>query len=97
VFEGASRDNPASYRLPLGNLLTRVIGIALVTPFLHLLAEHVQPLQPDLAKLTAEFHVAFNIGTAAIFIGLLDIVARLLKWAPAGPEPSDRPGPTALS
>src|SRR3954464_3126999 len=27
IFEGARRDNPASYRLPLGNLANRVIGI----------------------------------------------------------------------
>jgi phosphate:Na+ symporter len=80
VFEGGRRDNPASYRLPLGNLLTRVIGIALAIPLLHPLAEHLQPLQPDLARLTAEFHIAFNIATAVLFIGLLDFVARFLKW-----------------
>ncbi|MCP1741395.1 Na+/phosphate symporter [Bradyrhizobium japonicum] len=40
VFEGARRDDPASYRLPLGNLANRVIGIALVLPFLSGIAEH---------------------------------------------------------
>ena len=30
VFEGARRDNPASYRLPVGNLVNRLIGVALV-------------------------------------------------------------------
>src|SRR6476646_5860983 len=35
IFEGARRDNPASYRLPLGNLANRVIGIMLVAPFLN--------------------------------------------------------------
>jgi phosphate:Na+ symporter len=80
VFEAARRDNPASYRLPFGNLLTRVVGIVLVAPFLRPLAEHLQPFQPDLAKLTAEFHIAFNIAIAVIFIGLLDFIARLLMW-----------------
>jgi phosphate:Na+ symporter len=80
VFEAARRDNPASYRLPFGNLLTRVVGIVLVAPFLRPLAEHLQPFQPDLAKLTAEFHIVFNIATAVIFIGLLDFIARLLMW-----------------
>ena len=28
LFEGARRDNPASYRLPLGNLVNRLVGIA---------------------------------------------------------------------
>src|ERR1700676_56487 len=55
VFEGARRDNPASYRLPLGNLVKRVVGILLVAPLLRAITEHLQSWQPDLAKLTAEF------------------------------------------
>ena len=79
VFEGARRDNPASYRLPLGNLANRLVGVLLVAPFLHPIAAALQAWQPDLAKLTAEFHIAFNVATAIIFIGLLDPMARLLK------------------
>ena len=79
VFEGAPRDNPANYRLPLGNLINRLVGVLLVAPFLHPLTETLQSWQPDLAKLTAEFHIAFNLATAIIFIGLLDGMARLLK------------------
>ena len=79
VFEGARRDNPASYRLPLGNLLNRLVGVLLVAPFLRPISETLQSWQPDLAKLTAEFHIAFNVVTAVIFIGLLDGVARILK------------------
>jgi phosphate:Na+ symporter len=79
VFEGARRDNPASYRLPLGNLANRLVGVLLVAPFLHPIATALQAWQPDLAKLTAEFHIAFNVATAIIFIGLLDPMARLLK------------------
>jgi len=79
VFEGARRDNPASYRLPLGNLINRLAGVVLVTPFLRPITEALQAWQPDLAKLTAEFHIAFNVATAIIFIGLLDGMAMLLK------------------
>jgi len=79
VFEGARRDNPASYRLPLGNLANRLVGVLLVAPFLHPIAAELQAWQPHLAKLTAEFHIGFNIATAIIFIGLLDPMARLLK------------------
>jgi phosphate:Na+ symporter len=80
VFEGARRDNLASYRLPLGNLINRVVGILLVAPFLPQIVEHLPAWQPDLAKLTAEFHMAFNIATAIIFFGLLDGLARILTW-----------------
>jgi phosphate:Na+ symporter len=80
ALEGARRNNPASYRLPLGNLMNRLAGILLIMPFLRPLADQLQALQPDLAKLTAEFHIAFNVATAIIFIGLLDGMARLLTW-----------------
>jgi phosphate:Na+ symporter len=79
LFEGARRDNPASYRLPLGNLINRLVGVLLVAPFLRPITEVLQAWQPDLAKLTAEFHIAFNLVTAIVFIGLLDGMARLLK------------------
>src|ERR1700730_9636064 len=79
VFEGARRDNPASYRLPLGNLINRLLGLLLVSPFPEPIIGILQAWQPDLAKLTAEFHIAFNVATAILFIGLLDGVARLLE------------------
>jgi phosphate:Na+ symporter len=63
----------------LGNLVNRLIGILLVAPFLHPIADHLQSWQPDAAKATALFHIAFNFATAALFIGLLDGMARLLK------------------
>jgi phosphate:Na+ symporter len=31
IFEGAHGDNPATYRLPVGNLLNRIVGVVLVT------------------------------------------------------------------
>src|SRR6201991_1104693 len=60
VFEGGRRDDPASYRLPVGNLINRLVGIVLVVPFLPALDHLLQPLQPDYGKLTAHFHIAFN-------------------------------------
>jgi phosphate:Na+ symporter len=79
LLEGARRDDPASYRLPLGNFINRLAGVLLVMPFLRPITAHLQAWQPDAAKLTAEFHIIFNVATAIIFIGLLDGMARLLK------------------
>jgi len=79
VFEGARRDNPASYRLPVGNLVNRLIGVVVVAPFLGPIAQLLETWQPDLAKMTAGFHIAFNVVTALIFIGLLDGMAQLLR------------------
>jgi phosphate:Na+ symporter len=79
IIEGARRDDPASYRLPVGNLLNRIVGVLLIAPFLQPIADFLGHLQPDLAKATAEFHIAFNVVTAILFIGLLDGIARLLE------------------
>src|ERR1700704_1530715 len=79
VLEGGHRDDPASYRLPAGNLLNRLVGVLLVAPLLRPITEALQAWQPDLAKATAEFHIAFNVATAVIFIGLLAPMAKILK------------------
>jgi phosphate:Na+ symporter len=79
LIEGTHRDNPSSYRLPLGNFINRLTGVLLALPFLHPITALFQAWQPDLAKMTAEFHIAFNLATAILFIGLLDGMARLLN------------------
>jgi phosphate:Na+ symporter len=91
VIEGTRRDDPASYRLPVGNLINRMVGIVLVVPFLPALTAWLESLQPNLGMLTAQFHVAFNVALAIIFIGLLDPLAWLLnKLFPTRPA-SDSP------
>ncbi len=79
LFEGARRDDPKSYRLPVGNLVNRIVGVALVLPFLHPLAGRLIAFEPDVSRLTADFHVAFNVALAVLFIGLLGPLARLLE------------------
>ncbi|MGC2590848.1 MAG: Na/Pi symporter, partial [Xanthobacteraceae bacterium] len=77
LIESGIRGNPASRRLPVGNLLNRVVGIVIVVPFLGPLAREMTALQPDPTKMTAEFHMLFNVALAALFIGPLDGVAWL--------------------
>jgi phosphate:Na+ symporter len=97
IFEGAHRDNSATYRLPVGNLLNRVVGVALVAPFLNPIAEALGALQPDIAKMTAAFHVASNVALALVFIGLLDPLAWLLEKAfPPRQQPVDPSAPRYL-
>ncbi len=57
VFEGGRRSDPASYRLPAGNLLNRLVGVVLLTPLLPVVAARFSAFQPDMAKMTAEFHI----------------------------------------
>ena len=90
LLEGGVRGDPASRRLPLGNLLNRLVGILIALPLLPLLARELPVLQPDAAKMTAEFHLLFNVALAAIFIGPLDAVAWLLvRILPERKQPAD--------
>jgi phosphate:Na+ symporter len=78
VLEGGTGADPTSRRLPLGNLINRLVGILIALPLLPLLAREMAALQPNAAKMTPEFHMFFNIALALIFIGLLDPLAALL-------------------
>jgi phosphate:Na+ symporter len=92
LVEGGTSGDAASRRLPLGNLLNRLVGILIALPFLPWMAREFSALQPDAAKMTAEFHMAFNVVLAAIFIGPLDAMAwlltRLLPERPRSVDPS---------
>ncbi len=97
LIEGGIRGNPASRRLPAGNLINRLVGVALVLPFLTPIAREMTALQPDAPKMTAEFHILFNVVLAAIFIGPLDAVAWLLvRILPEKPQPADAAVPRYL-
>jgi phosphate:Na+ symporter len=78
LIETGARGDLASRRLPVGNLINRLVGVLIVLPFLHPIAQEMTAWQPNAAKMTAEFHMLFNIALAVIFIGALDPVAALL-------------------
>jgi phosphate:Na+ symporter len=84
IFEAGSSANPATRRLPVGNLLIRLVGCALVVPFLHPIADWLARLEPNPARQAADFHTAFNVALAALFILPLGGLARVL--APLLPE-----------
>ncbi len=79
VLEAGRRNDPTSYRLPVGNLFNRIIGVALVVPFLHPIARTLSAIEPDAARMTAEFHLLFNAALALVFLGLLDPFASVLR------------------
>jgi phosphate:Na+ symporter len=75
----ARRADPASRRLPIGNLAFRAIGCAVALPFAHPIAEAMSCINPSPVASVVDFHIAFNVTLAIVFIGLLDPAARLLK------------------
>jgi phosphate:Na+ symporter len=97
LVEGSRSDNPASRRLPLGNLLNRLLGCALVLPFLQPIANALSAFQPNPSRMAADFHTIFNLALAAIFILPLDGVAALLKrFLPEQVKPNDPSTPLYL-
>jgi phosphate:Na+ symporter len=97
LIEAGIRGNPASRRLPVGNLINRLVGVMLVLPFLQPIAREMAALQLDAAKMTAEFHLLFNVALAALFIGPLDFVAALLvRMLPEQKLPADPSVPRYL-
>ncbi len=77
LVEG-SRSSLASRRLPLGNMLNRLVGVVVVLPFLRPIAEVFTRFDPNAARMAADFHTAFNVVSALVFVFLLDGVAALL-------------------
>jgi phosphate:Na+ symporter len=93
LLEGSSSANPSSRRLAAGNLMNRLVGVVLVVPFLGPLADFFARLDPNLARMTADFHTAFNVGLALIFVFLLNGVAALLNHLLS--DPAKRAEPSA--
>jgi len=97
VLEGSKSADPASRRVPIGNLLNRVIGVAATLPLLPQIVEIFGRFQLDPARMTAEFHLAFNVALALTFIGLLDGMAWLLmRILPEQKKPADPAAPLYL-
>ena len=97
LLEGSKSADPASRRVPIGNLLNRVIGVAATLLLLPQIVEIFGRFQLDPARMTAEFHLAFNVALALIFIGLLDGMAWLLmRILPEQKKPADPAAPLYL-
>ena len=97
VIEGSNNSNPASYRLPLGNLFNRLVGCAVALPFLHPIADALNRFEPNASRMTADFHTAFNLVMALIFILPLGWLASLLtRFLPERARPNNPATPLYL-
>jgi phosphate:Na+ symporter len=97
LLEGAPGDDPRARRLPMGNLLNRLVGciaaLALMGPIGRLMVE----IEPNSSRAVADFHTAFNIILAVLFLPVLAPFAALLtRVLPARIEPDDPARPRYL-
>lgn len=79
-------------RVPVGNLLNRLVGCAIALPLLPYAVEWLEILNGGPARLAANFHTAFNLALAALFILPLPLLAMLMKKLFPATERSLDPG-----
>ena len=97
VLEASSASDPTSRRMPFGNLLNRLFGAALALLFLEQVSVVMVWYQPDTARAVADFHTAFNLILAVLFLPILGPYARMLtKLFPDRPLAADPGQPLYL-
>jgi len=78
-----ARSSVETRQVPMGNLLFKMAGIAVIAPFSSLWLVHAQPFLGSPATVVVGFHLAFNLLVALLFIALTNPVARLTqRWLP---------------
>ena len=97
VLEGNTGQDPAAKRVPLGNLVNRLIGIACALAVLPYLSRLMVTVESSNARAVADFHTAFNIILALLFFPLLGPFAQLLRrWIPERIDQNDPSRPIYL-
>jgi phosphate:Na+ symporter len=97
LIEGVSGGDPAAKRVPAGNLLNRAVGVVFGLAALNWVGPWLVTIVPDTGRLVADFHTAFNLAMAALFLPVLQPFARLLVWLlPSRAAPVDPSNPVYL-
>ncbi len=97
LLEGGVSGDPAAKRLPIGNLINRVVGCALALTLLNWIGPALITLDPNPARAVADFHTAFNVVLALLFFPLVKPFARLLvRLLPVRVDTTDPSQPVYL-
>jgi phosphate:Na+ symporter len=97
LLEGAPGDDPRARRLPMGNLINRLVGCAVVLALLGPIGRLAVQIDADSGRAVADFHTAFNIVLAVLFLPVLAPFGALLtRLLPARIEPDDPARPRYL-
>lgn len=75
----ASGSNAAGKRVALGSLLFKLIGCALILPFVNLVADWLDNLPVNDEELVIFFHVFYNLIRCVAMVPFADLMARLCR------------------
>ncbi|HEX7912880.1 MAG TPA: Na/Pi symporter, partial [Paraburkholderia sp.] len=93
VHEWTGPDDPATRRPPVGNLLILATGVTLVLVALGPIGRFMVTMEPDNARVVADFHTLFNVVLAGLFLPLLTLYGNFLgQLMPAFIKVTDPPG-----
>jgi len=73
------RSTAATKRVPIGNLLMRLVGVLIALPFVPWVLPYLALADDTPARMIANFHVAFNVLLALAFLPLVGIVMKFLE------------------
>lgn len=94
----ARGDHADAQRIPVGNLVMRIIGVALVFPFLPSLIELLISYVGEDERMIIHFHTAFNVGLAVVFLPFIGFVAPITaSLVPEVPKSKDKSAPLYLN
>jgi phosphate:Na+ symporter len=79
---------PQVRRLPLGNLIFKILGALLFIAFLPQVHVLLQQIVPTVHQQVVGFHLAFNLVLGVVFIGCTGLVGRTVDRWLADPGPS---------
>src|SRR6201993_1472507 len=97
LLESGVGGDPAAKRLPIGNLINRIVGCALALAFLNWIGPALMMIEPNAGHAVADFHTGFNIVLALLFFPMLKPFARLLlRLLPARVNMADPSQPLYL-
>ncbi|MBV2235109.1 MAG: Na/Pi cotransporter family protein [Sterolibacterium sp.] len=79
LIEGLGSGNPAHRRMPVGNLINRLVGCLIFLPLLPLIVQLMGRFEHSPVRMVADFHTLFNLAMALLFILPLNLYARMLE------------------
>jgi phosphate:Na+ symporter len=97
------RSDPSVRRVPTGNLLFKLAGALMVLPLLPYALAPLAHLGADPKSMVVNFHLAFNLLIALVFIGFTGSIARVVEALLPTQHAAELPGhprhldPTALN
>lgn len=89
-FFATLRDKPAACRVPAGNLIIKAVGVVLAFQFVYPAYTWLLTLDDVPARLIVNYHTAFNLGLALLFLPLTGVISKIsARILPDKPDEDD--------